>query len=211
MSSNSYTSRIKDPTDLGVSAKGKIKYMVKDVKAMANYVNVLTRKGPWKALKNGEHKSIGSSSFFKTGTTCKNVEDNGDSADRYFYNDAIPYGKNKSLIFSIAGDIENMNPLSLLDGLKHHDNTCKKVNLQVRQPNGDETYEERAVNINEIEAIDPCRFKEIKGTRKNVQTGKSCKEGFSVYHGNKKYQNVYNLFFCLLLLYLFRCAAKART
>ena len=216
MSSNSYSSRIKSPEDLGASDNGKIKYLVKDIKALMSYVDVLIGSGPWNGLRGGEDKSIGSSSFYKTRTKCKNIDSSvGESVDRYVYNDTIPTSGNKSLMFSIEEDIENLNPLNLLDGLKRTENKCKKVKLLCREPDGsppsdddvemdedNNAYLERAVNIEEIEDIDPCMFFPENGKRVNPITKKSCREGFSTFKKNKFIQNIYNLLIGLLFLYI---------
>ena len=216
MSSNSYSSRIKSPEDLGASDNGKIKYLVKDIKALMSYVDVLIGSGPWTGLNGGEDKAIGSSSFYKTNTKCNNVDSSvNESLDRYVYHDSIPSSGNKSLMFGIEEDIENLNPLSLLDGIKHTDNKCKKVKLISREPDGsspsDEDIEigddnngylERAVNIEEIKDIDPCLFYPADGKRINPITQKQCREGFSKYAKNKSVQNMYNLIIGLLFLYI---------
>ena len=216
MSSNSYSSRIKSPEALGASDNGKIKYLVKDVKALMSYVDVLIGSGPWTGLSGGEDKAIGSSSFYKTNTKCKNVDSSVDeSLDRYVYHDSIPSGGNKSLMFGIEEDIENLNPLSLLDGITHTDNKCKKVKLLCREPDGtppsdddiemdddNNGYLERAVNIEEIKDIDPCLFYTTNNNRTNPITQETCKEGFSRYAKNKSVQNIYNLIIGLLFLYI---------
>jgi len=216
MSSNSYSSRIKSPEELGASDNGKIKYLVTDIKALMSYVDVLIGGGPWNGLNGGEDKAIGSSSFYKTHTKCSNVDSTvNESLDRYVYNDSIPSGGNRSLMFGIEEDIENLNPLSLLDGIKHTDNKCKNVKLLCREPDGsppsdediimddsNDGYLERAVNIEEIKDIDPCLFYPENGKRINPITQKMCKEGFSTFPDNKPIQNIYNLIIGLLFLYI---------
>ena len=216
MSSNSYSSRIKSPEELGASDSGEIKYLVKDIQALMKYVDILVGSGPWSGLKGGESKAIGSSKFFNTHTKCKNVEPGFTSdADRYVYNDSIPSNGNKSLIFGIEEDIENMNPLNLMDGIKHTDNKCKYVKLMCREPDGsapddndvifdndNNGYLERAVDIKEIETIDPCLFYPENNKRINPITKEGCIEGFSNYKKNKSVQNIYNFMVSLLLLYI---------
>ena len=215
MSSNSYSSRIKSPEDLGASDNGKIKYLVNDIKAMMSYVDVLIGSGPWTGLSGGEDKAIGSSSFYKTNTKCTNVDSSTDeSQDRYVYNESIPSSGNKSLMFGIEEDIENINPMSLLDGITNTDNKCKQVKLLCREPDGslppdddiimdnDDGYLERSVNIEEIKGIDPCLFYPENGKRINPISQESCKEGFSQYSKNKPIQNSFNLIIGLLFLYI---------
>lgn len=216
MSSNSYSSRIKSPEDLGASDNGKIKYLVKDIKALMSYVDILIGSGPWNGLNGGEDKAIGSSSFYRTRTKCNNVDSTvNESLDRYVYNDSIPSSGNGSLMFGIEEDIENLNPLNLLSGITKTDNNCKKVKLLTRQPDGslppDEDiimdnnnngYLERAVNIEELKDIDPCLFYPENGKRMNPISQKVCREGFSKFSENKSIQNIYNLIIALLFLYI---------
>jgi hypothetical protein len=223
MSSNSYSSRIKSPEDLGASDNGKIKYLVKDIKALMSYVDVLIGSGPWNGLSGGEDNAIGSSSFYKTNTKCNNVDSSvNESVDRYVYHDSIPSGGNKSLMFGIEEDIENLNPLSLLDGIKHTDNKCKNVKLLCREPDGtppsdddieldddNNGYLERAVNLEEIKDIDPCLFYPVNGKRINPISQTPCREGFSKYTKNKPVQNIYNLIIGLLFVYIL-CRAGFR-
>ena len=68
--------------------------------------------------------------------------------------------------------------------------------------NNNNGYLERAVDIKEIETIDPCLFYPENNKRINPITKEGCREGFSKYKKNKSVQNIYNFMVSLLLLYI---------
>jgi hypothetical protein len=204
MFSNGYSSRIKSPREMGVTSKGKLKYLVKDVKGMLSYVDVLIDDGPWKAVKKNSKKmnAIGSSALINTSTKCTDTNTN-DKVDRYIYMDSIPKGTNKSLLFSIFYDVENLNPLSLLDNL-NADNNCREVELLEREEDGDEKYNKGHVNISEIEDIHPCMFKD----NTNIITKKKCREKFSSFnlHGITDYNSI--AFWLITTMFIYILLAK---
>jgi hypothetical protein len=164
-SSNSILSRLKTPDQLNVSDKGEIKHLVDDVKAMGHYVDVLIDEGPWTGL-NKPNVPIGTSEFSSTNTFCDvglkscgsyDTSSPAKGCTRYIYNDSIPKGTNKSIFFGLIDDIEGI----IIPAIKGSDSTnkCQLLDLIVTQPNGDQCYEKRAVNVNDIPDIDSCMFK----------------------------------------------------
>ena len=79
--SYSYWENIKTPQELGMSSKGTIPTIAKDINGLINYVEVLV-SGKSKASKTG--KPLGNKFFLKTGATCKDKETN-EIVDRYMY------------------------------------------------------------------------------------------------------------------------------
>lgn len=200
MSSNSYTDRLLAPKELGVSDEGKMKYLVGDIKALLNYVDVLISDGPWKGL-NKSNIPIGSAQFLPTNTKCSNADTTvGENIDRYIYHNSVPTGDNKSLMSSLSYDISNLetdasNLVNVFS--KNSGNKCKKIKAICIEPDGSlpkdkdiikdsdgNGYLERAINIDEIESIDPCMFYPENNKRVNPVTGDTCKEGFSVFNLN---------------------------
>ena len=200
MSSNRYTDRLRTPKQMDVSDEGKMKYLVGDIKALLNYVDILISDGPWKGLNNG-NIPIGSAQFLPTNTKCSNADTTvGESIDRYIYHNSVPTGDNKSLMSSMSYDISNLeteasNLVNVFS--KNSENKCKKIKARCVEPDGSiptdkdvikdsdgNGYLERAINIDEIKNIDPCMFYPENNKRVNPVTGDTCKEGFSVFTSN---------------------------
>ena len=222
MASNGYTKRLQSPTQMGVSDEGKIKYLVGDVKALLNYVDVLISDGPWNGL-NNSNIPIGSAQFMSTNTKCSDVDTSiGGSIDRYVYHNSIPTGENKSLMSGISSDINNLenDAMDLIDVIsKNGDNKCKKIKAKCIEPDGSlptdkdiikdsdgNGYLERAINIDEIESIDPCMFFPENNKRVNPITGDTCKEGFSELYLNtntnitKQYIHIFTIIIIILCI-----------
>ena len=118
-----YYKFIKSPSALGMSGKGSLSQLGKDVNGLVNYVELLV-SGGGNASATG--KPLGNKFFLKTGGKCTDAASKED-VDRYIYIDNVPEG-NIPLISSgmgmnfsefkglIPGTISNLNafnPMSI--------------------------------------------------------------------------------------------------
>lgn len=177
--------RIKTPKQLKVSDKGKIDTLVHNVKALEKYINIIIQgDGPWKALTNS-NIPLGSSGFVDTNMLCTDPP----KKPRYIYNDSIPKGDNKSLIFSVLNDIEDLIPGDLLSGgskKSSNDSICKEANLLVTNELGEQCFRKEYIGLNDLIDIDPCMYEDgiipedtltaLRGAG-NVITNTKCKSG----------------------------------
>jgi hypothetical protein len=183
----SYVKSIKTPGNMGISGKGTLSQMTKNVSGLINYIDLLA-SGNSKASKTGN--PLGNKFFVRTGSTCKNV-DTGDSEDRFIYINNKPSGKlpilsqlgikSNSLRGLIPGILENANALdpstivnSLSGGLTPE---CMEVELETINKDNRKNKEKRFVSIQDIENMDACDF---GGSSRNPVTRKKCGEGFSL-------------------------------
>ena len=86
-----YYKYIKTPSELGMSDKGNLKTLGKDVDGLLAYIDVLVT-GKSKASATG--KPLGNKFFLKTGGKCSSESEgtNGEETDRYIYIDNVPSG-----------------------------------------------------------------------------------------------------------------------
>lgn len=144
--------RIKTPSELRITDKGKMKSLVRNIKGLEKYVDALiSEKGPWKAIKNSD-VPLGTSGFVDTNTYCTDPE----GKPRFIYNDSIPRGSNRSLIFGIINDVENLVPGSLFTSGSNAE--CKEATLLVTKADGSQCFQKEYVGINDLIDIDPCMF-----------------------------------------------------
>ena len=156
----SYVKSIKTPGNMGISGKGTLSQMTKNVSGLINYIDLLA-SGKSKASKTGQ--PLGNKFFVRTGSTCKNV-DTGDSEDRFIYINNKPSGKlpilsqlgiqSRSLRGLIPGILENANALdpstivnSLSGGLTPE---CMEVELETINKDNQKNKEKRFVSIQDI-------------------------------------------------------------
>ena len=129
-----YWDNIKTPSQLGMSSKGTIPTIAKDIRGLINYVELLVT-GQSRASKTG--KPLGNKFFLKTGATCKDKK-SGEIVDRYMYinnvpNGSIPFissGMNmnfkefKGLVPGTMSNLADINPMTIFQAFMmifHHD------------------------------------------------------------------------------------------
>ena len=117
-----YYKYIKSPSDIGMSSKGDLKTLGKDVDGLISYVELLV-SGGGKASATG--KPLGNKFFLKTGGKCIDKQSNQE-VDRYIYIDNVPSGNipfissGMGVNFSefkglIPGTISNLNAFNPME------------------------------------------------------------------------------------------------
>jgi hypothetical protein len=193
-----YYEQIKTPSELGMSDKGSLDALGKDITGLMEYVNVLV-SGQSKASKTGH--PLGNSFFLKTGAKCTAVgkttkneagEDVPLLVDRYIYVNNISVGnipllssdavggvhfsEFRGLIPSTISNLNSLNPSTILQSfMTGSDPPCQEITMQVVDNTNNVTTETHYVTMVDIQNMDPCNFK----NKKNPITGKVCKETFS--------------------------------
>jgi hypothetical protein len=181
-----YYDQIKSPTELGMSTKGNISTISKDITGLIDYVEVLVT-GTSKASKTG--KPLGDKFFLKTGGTCSDI-DTGNKVDRYIYINNVPdgsipfissaMGSNFStfegLIPGTLSNLSDMNPFEIFQAfLIGSDPSCQEISLETIDVNNNRKTESQYVATVDIQNMSACDFSD----KKNPVTGKKCSEGFT--------------------------------
>lgn len=189
--SYSYWKHINSPEEIGMSSKGSLSTLGKNVSGLIAYTELLITGGG-KASKTGQ--PLGSQYFMSTGATCKDVK-TGKSVDRRIYVNNKPTGSIpfissgmgvdfdtfEGLIPGAIGDLGGLNPVGLFSALmESSDPSCMAITMPVTPTpaNNNQTQQTEFMTENDVKALDPCLFS-LMGN-KNPLTGVSCKEGFAV-------------------------------
>ena len=151
--SYAYDEFIKTPPQLGVSSRGTLTALGNDIKAINEYVNVLS-SGYSKAQ---TVSPLGNKYFKDMGSECK--DSTGQSQARFAFINNIPDGKffGKGLVPGILEDISNINPSSMFTAFKG-DSTCQKITLSTRDNKNMTGTESRYVLQSDILSYNPCWF-----------------------------------------------------
>jgi len=190
-----YADGIKNPTELGMSSKGSIKTLGKDIDGLVSYIEVLVT-GKSNASKTGG--PLGGKFFMKTGGKCVD-KITGQETDRYVYMNNVPQGNipllssssgmkfddMRGLIPGAMGNLAAFNPFNLLGAFASESTPeCQQITLETIDSNNSKTSGTYFVATADIKKMDPCEFKYFMGGM-NPETGIMCK-------GYKKPTNVPN-------------------
>jgi hypothetical protein len=191
-----YYKNIKTPTQIGMSDKGTIQQMSKDIDGLIQYVELLV-SGNSKASATG--KPLGNKFFLKTGAKCAAIDSCTDKSDvstckqvdRYIYIDNVPDGNipfissGMGVNFSdfkglIPGSMENLNvlnPFAIMRAFLSGSNPpCQQITMQTITNDNIKSSETHYVTLADITSMDPCTF----SNGKNPVTGRKCKESFQI-------------------------------
>ena len=193
-----YYKNIKTPSELGMSDKGTIQQMSKDVAGLIEYVELLV-SGDSKASATG--RPLGNKFFLKTGGKCAAMDSCSDpndlstcnQVDRYIYVDNVPSGnipfissgmgvnfsEFKGLIPGAMGNLNVINPFGLMRAFLTGSNPpCQQITMETISVDNARSSESHYVTLTDIKSIDPCTFP----NRTNPVTGQKCKETFQTYN-----------------------------
>lgn len=189
-----YYKNIKTPTQIGMSDKGTIKQMGKDIDGLIQYVELLVT-GKSKASATGG--PLGNKFFLKTGAKCAAVDQCSDpndastceQTDRFIYINNVPSGnipfissglgvdfaEFKGLIPGSMGNLNVLNPFAIMRAfLSGSTPPCQEITMQTIDVNNNKSSETHYVTLTDIKEMDPCIFSDGK----NPATGATCKEAF---------------------------------
>jgi len=210
-----YHKNINSPSELGMSGKGDLGVLAKNVAGLVNYTEVLIT-GEGRASKTG--RPLGNKFFLKTAGKCeprgyinsrgKLVENKkgGNSTSRYIYinnqpDGSVPFissgmGRNfgnfRGLIPGVVGNLGHINPLEIMGGFAEKGNPpCYKVNLPTIDAKNRRGRASQYVAKSDLANLSGCAF---RGGYNPVskKTTRGCKEGFDIMQKylNKERENV---------------------
>jgi hypothetical protein len=180
-----YYKNIKMPSDIGMSDKGTLSALGKDIDGLIQYVEVLVT-GKSKASSTGG--PLGNKFFLKTGGKCVDNATNN-QVDRYIYINNVPEGnipfisaglganfsEFKGLVPGAMGNLNVLNPFAIMQSfLSGATPPCQELTMQTIDINNNKSSETHYVTVTDIKNMDPCSF----SSNKNPVSGVNCKETF---------------------------------
>jgi hypothetical protein len=192
-----YYKYIKPPSEIGMSGKGSLSQLGKDIDGLVNYVELLV-SGGGKASATG--KPLGNKFFLKTGGKCRDKQTNQD-VDRYIYINNVPAGnvpfissgmgvnfsEFKGLIPGTISNLNAFNPMEMFQAfLSGSKPDCQDLKMETIDIYNNKSVESHFVTLIDIQNIDPCAFPD----KKNPITNNKCRETFS----NLNQEECYNCY-----------------
>lgn len=180
-----YYKNIKTPSQIGMSDKGSLDALGKDIDGLIQYVELLV-SGNSKASATG--KPLGNKFFLKTGAKCKDIA-SGDQVDRYIYIDNVPSGnipfissglgvnfsEFKGLIPGAMSNLNALNPFAITQAfMAGATPDCQEITMETITTDNVKSSESHYVTLVDIKNMDPCIF--TNGV--NPVTNTKCKETF---------------------------------
>jgi len=181
-----YYSQVKTPSEMKMASTGSFKTIENNLSGLISYVNLLV-SGDSKASKTGG--ALGNKFFMKTGAKCKD-KDSGKMVDRYVYINNVPDGsipfvssmsgvnmsEFKGLIPGTMGNINNMNPLAMLQSFMiGSEPECQPLTMETITVDNDKSMETQNVITLDIKNMNPCWFPKKRG---NPISKVPCRETF---------------------------------
>ena len=189
-----YYKNIRTPQEIGMSDKGTIQQMAKNIDGLIQYVELLVT-GKSKASASG--RPLGNKFFLQTGAKCAATDkctDPNDSStcekvNRYIYVNNVPQGnipfissglgvnfsEFKGLIPGAMGNLNVLSPFGIMRSFLSGSNPpCQEITLQTVDINNNRSSETHYLTLSDISNMDPCSFTD----RKNPITGDRCRETF---------------------------------
>lgn len=181
-----YNKQIKTPQELGMSSKGSISALTRDISGLVGYVEVLVT-GKSKASKTGQ--PLGNKFFLKTGAKCTDKETK-EKVNRSIYVNNVPDGsipfissamdvnfsEFKGLVPGTLSNVSRINPMQMLQSFMTGTNPeCQSITLETIDVNNVKGKETQFLTTVDIKNMSPCWF----SNKINPITNERCRETFS--------------------------------
>lgn len=195
-----YTKSIKTPSELGMSSKGSLASMGRNISGLIAYTELLVT-GETKASKTG--KPLGNKFFLQTGAKCKD-KSSGSIVDRYIYINNVPDGSIpfitsgmdvnfttfRGLVPGTLSNVSKINPLQMLQSFTMGTNPeCQPLTMETITSNNNKSRETKHVTTLDIQSMSPCWFFD----KKNPVTNERCREAFSNLENSYSNDNIEEL------------------
>ena len=183
-----YAKNIKTPSQIGMSDRGTLSALGKDINGLISYTEVLVT-GNSRASSTG--RPLGNKFFLNTGGKCKDVN-TGAKEDRYSYINNVPLGNIpfissaldqnfttfRGLIPGAMSNLNSLNPFSLFSGFKQGATPdCQSLTMETINDKNEKNSETQFVTLSDIKNMDPCAF--TLNNKVNPITKQACIEAFS--------------------------------
>ena len=148
-----YSKQIKNTRQLGMSDRGDLKTLEKDVRGIVGYVKVLIEGGGPASKVKGP---LGNKFFMKTAMLCKN---NGKDVPRSIYINNVPNPPLPGLIKGTMTGLSSVNPFRLMGAFADATTPqCKQITLEVIDSNNRKSRETHYMTLNDIEYLNKTIF-----------------------------------------------------
>jgi len=145
-----YKGKVKGPGALGMSDKGTLQALGKDVRGLIGYSDILTRGGGVASRVNG---ALGNKFFLKTGMKCISKK-TGKSVNRYIYMNNVPNAPLAGLIKGTTTGIDSLNPYRIMGSFgAGADPICRPISLEVIDNNNSRRRETHYMTLNDIKYL----------------------------------------------------------
>lgn len=180
-----YYKNIKSPSEIGMSSKGSLTTLGKDIDGLIQYVELLV-SGNSKASKTGG--PLGNQFFLQTGAKCMDQATQS-QVDRFIYVNNVPVGnipfissgmgvnfsEFKGLIPGTMGNLNALNPFTIMQAFMSGSTPpCQEITMQTIDVNNNKSSETHFVTLVDIQNMDPCLFPK----KQNPVTKENCRESF---------------------------------
>ena len=162
----SYADQIKTTKELGMSDRGDLATLERDVKGVIAYVKVLIEGGGAASKVKGP---LGNKFFMKTAMLCKN---NGKDVPRSIYINNVPGGALPGLIKGMTTGLNAVNPFRLMGAFADATTPeCQQVTLEVIDSNNRKTRETHYMTVNDLDYInnDLLGFKNMDNQKEIIE------------------------------------------
>ena len=189
-----YYKNIRTPSDIGMSDRGTLPQMSRNINGLIQYVELLVSGNSQASATGGP---LGNKFFLQTGAKCAAVDKCSDPNDsstcdqtnRYIYVNNVPEGnipfissgvgvnfsEFKGLIPGAMGNLNVLNPFAILRAFSSGSTPpCQEITMQTIDVNNNSSSETHYVTLADIQNTDPCSFP----GGLNPVTQARCKETF---------------------------------
>jgi len=196
-----YYKYIRTPSEMGMSGKGSLSQLGKDIDGLINYVELLV-SGGGKASATG--KPLGNKFFLKTGGKCTDKA-TGQEVDRHIYINNVPQGnipfissgvgvnfsEFKGLIPGTISNLNAFNPMEMFQAfLAGSKPDCQELQMETIDIYNNKSTESHFVTLIDIQNMDSCIF----SNKKNPITGTQCIESFANLNNISQYNKCYTCY-----------------
>lgn len=181
-----YWKQVRTPGELGMSGKGSISALSRNVAGLVDYVEVLVGGGGGASKVNGP---MGNKFFLKTGAKCKDTK-TGKKVDRFMYVNNVPDGSIsfisqglggmtfpsfRGLVPGALGDLDVLNPFAIFQAfMMGNYPDCQPLTMETIDANNNKSQQTQFVATTDIKNMNPCWF----NNNRNPVTGAACQKAF---------------------------------
>ena len=181
-----YTKNIKTPSEMGMSDKGSLDSLGRNINGLISYVELLVT-GKTKASKTGQ--PLGNKFFLYTGAKCKDKA-SGNMVDRHIYINNVPDGSIpfitsgmgvnfttfRGLVPGTMSNVARINPLQILQSFTSGTSPeCQSLTMETISTTNIPSRDTKYVTTVDIQNMSPCWFL----NKTNPVTGDKCRETFT--------------------------------
>ena len=185
-----YYKNIRTPSEIGMSNRGTIQQMAKNIDGLIDYVEVLVTGNSGAST---TRRPLGNRFFLRTAAKCRDTQTSTD-VDRYIYVDNVPAGnipfisnglgvnfsEFRGLIPGTMSNLNVLNPFNIMQSfLSGATPPCQKLTMETIDVNNNRSSETHYVTLTDIRNMDPCSF----SNRRNPISNRQCRESFAVNNG----------------------------